>query len=572
MRPLARLAVILTIALVPTGAIALDFGDPAFLRAPSPDLNAPKLRRLTLPMADQGSSSNISGMSATPSPTAAAGTVARLFADQATMVAGKADLASPTFTGTVAAPALSLTGAGLTGPVSAASVTPSGGAAAGTLARIIADQNTMIAGKVGAASPTFTGTVTAPILALTSAGSTGPVDGMSVLGRSLTARESEAKNLLDTSGADPTGVANSSPALTSTVAANGKAVYIPPGAYKLDTVFDPAANTLIDAFGASFTPGRLGTIGDLTAFPSRTLMKTTTTAGTDNVMNIAYVAKTSSASASFQKSALFIRATTQDGGSCAGSPLQGCKDLVALTASGNIAAGVSGGRAYAANLTGDIGSGSTGLLDVMEISPYNNSGTDKTADFYTGVGGGTGTNINGIKFVCGGTKPCDAANYITSFNGTQSPWASAIRVLRSTVRDYILEVNDDMTGNLYNTSAFIRPNGAAKFAALQATGAFTASAGLFASAGTFVGDNSIAIQGTSGTATATITSSNGPISISGPGGQNAKGVLTGMTYKNGDPTTSDIPTGFCADYFNQATSVFKHWCNVGGTMRSVTMN
>lgn len=80
----------------------------------------------TLQILGTGSSGDISSMSV-------GGTAL------STAMGQKAPLASPVFTGTPTAPALNLTGTGLTGSISGASLTPNAGAAAGTAAKVIAD-------------------------------------------------------------------------------------------------------------------------------------------------------------------------------------------------------------------------------------------------------------------------------------------------------------------------------------------------------------------------------------------------------------------------------------------------
>lgn len=86
----------------------------------------------------------------------------------------KAPLASPTFTGTATAPALSLTGAGLTGAIDA-----------GTIAGVALP--TVLGAKAPLASPTFTGNVTATSLALSGGGLTGAVDAGTVGGTAIPA-------------------------------------------------------------------------------------------------------------------------------------------------------------------------------------------------------------------------------------------------------------------------------------------------------------------------------------------------------------------------------------------------
>jgi hypothetical protein len=50
------------------------------------------------------------------------------------------------------------------------------------------------------------------------------------------------------------------------------------------------------------------------------------------------------------------------------------------------------------------------------------------------------------------------------------------------------------------------------------------------------------------------------------------GVLYAAFASLSDPTTSDIPTGLCADWHNTKAGTYKHYCNVGGTLRSVSMD
>lgn len=50
------------------------------------------------------------------------------------------------------------------------------------------------------------------------------------------------------------------------------------------------------------------------------------------------------------------------------------------------------------------------------------------------------------------------------------------------------------------------------------------------------------------------------------------GVLTGAFVRAGDPTTTDIPSGQCADWNNTTAGTFKRVCNFAGTLRSATLN
>jgi hypothetical protein len=49
------------------------------------------------------------------------------------------------------------------------------------------------------------------------------------------------------------------------------------------------------------------------------------------------------------------------------------------------------------------------------------------------------------------------------------------------------------------------------------------------------------------------------------------GVYEKFRTMSADPTTSDIPAGYCQTVWNSTTSTLKRWCNVGGTMHSVTI-
>lgn len=64
-------------------------------------------------------------------------------------------------------------------------------------------------------------------------------------------------------------------------------------------------------------------------------------------------------------------------------------------------------------------------------------------------------------------------------------------------------------------------------------------------------------------------STNAFLSLAGKG---TSGVLTGVFTRTADPTTSDIPAGYCADWSNTTAATFKHVCNFAGTLRSVAMN
>lgn len=387
-------------------------------------------------------------------------------------------------------------------------------------------------------------------------------------------RASETLNLLDVAGADPTNTNDNAPALatlSALAASSKKAIRVPPGAYKVNSQFNPPLNIPMVLEGAAFTPGSFASIGDLTKYPTFAYFKSSDTPDTDNAVSIGFETRNSPASSNYQKSGLFVRATTYDNGSCTGSPLTGCKDIVGITATGNVAPGTQSGRAYGMNITSALGAGATGSAVGVEFDVYNQTGIDHTADYYLGYGGGDTSNIYATNAVCGGNAPCDAAFYVSSLNPAQAKFAAGIRMLRGSVRDYILEVNDDTTGNLNNKTAYIRADGVAGFKGLNVDFTANLNGGFGTTGGTFYGDNVLTISpgGGSPTAPASILGQTGPVRVSGPSG---KGALTGLFSGANDPTVSDIPTGYCADWFNTTTSVFKHWCNYGNTLRGVVMN
>ena len=55
-------------------------------------------------------------------------------------------------------------------------------------------------------------------------------------------------------------------------------------------------------------------------------------------------------------------------------------------------------------------------------------------------------------------------------------------------------------------------------------------------------------------------------------GKGTSGVLNGFFVRTADPTTSDIPSGQCANWNNTTAVTYKLVCNVSGTLRSVSLN
>lgn len=333
-------------------------------------------------------------------------------------------------------------------------------------------------------------------------------------------RTAEEAAVLDR-GADPVGRSDSAPAFAaaSAAAANtGHSIAVAPGEYRLDRDFEPPAGVPFFSRGATFTTGRLANIGDLTNYPNYTFLKTSTTPDTDTVVNIGMITRDSPAPSNYQKSALFVRATTYDSGNCTGTPLKGCKDIVGITATGNVGAGVKSGRAYGMNITSALEHRATGSAVAVEFDVYNKTGIDHTADFYAGVGGAGRSTIYATNAVCGGNAPCDAAFYVSSLNPAQAKFAAGIRMLRGAVRDYVLEVNDDTVGNLNARPLWIKSNGDTQFASLTTTGTAVFASGFFSTHGTIVGANGLKFEGVASAGdAASITATTGPIRVSAAG-------------------------------------------------------
>jgi hypothetical protein len=149
--------------------------------------------------------------------------------------------------------ALTLSGSGSIGDVSLMSVTPSAGAATGTLARLLADRAPL-------ASPTFTGTATVPTLAITGSGSTGDAGGLSVTAtgadtaRTNAARAADAVNAKDYS---------TFAAAAAQAASTGKPLRLPAGSYSYtsgtfltvtaDVIFEPGATLTCNSNNLGFT-------------------------------------------------------------------------------------------------------------------------------------------------------------------------------------------------------------------------------------------------------------------------------------------------------------------------------
>lgn len=388
-------------------------------------------------------------------------------------------------------------------------------------------------------------------ITITGSGSTGDLSGACTSARPgapcrpLSSRSAEEASVLDRN-ADPTGSADSRASFSSAASdalASKSAISVPPGSYRLTAPFEPPIGVPFFARGASMTPGTFANIGDLTKYPTYTFFKSSNSPDTDNAVNIGFITRGSPAGVNYQKSGLFIRATTYDSGSCTGSPLSGCKDIVALTATGNVADGTSNGRAYGANLTAGLGAGSTGVAAGYEVDVYNQTGIDHTADFYTGSGGGGKSSIVGSTVVCGGNAPCDAAYYVSSLNPAQAKFSTALRVLRGHVRDYVLEVNDDTSGNLLNRTAWIKPDGSARFAALSTTaglsvtgtatfgGSASFSGGLFSAGATMAGTGgagSLTLGGGSGSVASTVSTTSGDLALYAGSGRTLLGTAASL--------------------------------------------
>ena len=127
-------------------------------------------------------------------------------------------------------------------------------------------------------------------------------------------------------------------------------------------------------------------------------------------------------------------------------------------------------------------------------------------------------------------------------------------------------------GNLFTDSAGTLRN---KFNSSEADFAYTGagSPAFRAASATNQVNFPTASGGATGTAAlitaANSSDTNAAMEIAGKG---TYGALTGIWTSTTDPTTTNIPTGMCADWNNTTAVTYKHWCNVSGTLRSVSMN
>ncbi|WP_020095677.1 hypothetical protein [Methylobacterium sp. 285MFTsu5.1] len=79
---------------------------------------------------------------------------------------------------------------------------------------------------------------------------------------------------------------------------------------------------------------------------------------------------------------------------------------------------------------------------------------------------------------------------------------------------------------------------------------------------------SVSITNGVGQAFVSADGANGPLNLAGKN----SGARTAFFTSTTDPTTADVPAGYCQDWYNSTTGTMKRYCNVNGTLKSVTLS
>lgn len=122
-------------------------------------------------------------------------------------------------------------------------------------------------------------------------------------------------------------------------------------------------------------------------------------------LSIQFIAKKSNSTKSYEKSALFVQAITEDPSSGQSYEDQ-MRDLCAADLRGIIRSGNTKGRVWALALAVDVDKGADGLITALELGADNNGTFQPDVD--------TPTSKYGIQFVGGyspGNQPLTVANY-----------------------------------------------------------------------------------------------------------------------------------------------------------------
>ena len=204
--------------------------------------------------------------------------------------------------------------------------------------------------------------------------------------RAMAERAGEAANVLDFTGADPTGASNSAPGFASAIGratAAGVPTLVPPGAYRLDSVQDPGTNATMILQGTKFSGSPINGGVNWSAFQQWIALgtiKTTTTAGSDFThVNTLQIGGTG-ASGSYLKAAGYDIAYSADPSSYSGTGtaldpyvITASRDsagrlMQAISAPGNMRVSQVG-----ANVQAIFSAGSDGSGGGLEVDVYNNS-------------------------------------------------------------------------------------------------------------------------------------------------------------------------------------------------------
>jgi hypothetical protein len=187
------------------------------------------------------------------------------------------------------------------------------------------------------------------------------------------------------------------------------------------------------------------------------------------------------------------------------------------------------------------------------------------------VGNGWGNLTSAVSTVSGGIS----STIVIANNGDASPVASP--VLASPVKGGdTAQITAYGAGGGAALNVLSSNANASLYLSAKGNGAVQLNSNSALAFSAFAGTGSVNYLNATATATGGSPSINAAGSDANVGlslmGKGTSGALTGVFVRTADPTTSDIPSGRCADWSNTTAATFKHVCNFGGTLRSVTMN
>lgn len=180
-----------------------------------------------------------------------------------------------------------------------------------------------------------------------------------------------------------------------------------------------------------------------------------------------------------------------------------------------------------------------------------------------GIDAGSGLDNSNTVF---GNRGAALSSGVQNFGGGQN---NVLSVVPAPDRTFLAAINK--SGSAADPSGFdmsttgrygfynFNINGGLQFQIYNGNGGAAANFGLMSGS----------VSGAAPSLSAAGSDANVPFAVLGKG---TAGVRTGAYVRTVDPTTTDVPTGQCVDWNNTTAGTYKHVCNFGGTLRSVTMN